>query len=79
MKRFFIAVVIILNCSFTSANAAVMKNTKPLIELTYSKADQVSSVALTPVSIIISGTTESPSSAWINGTLTGSSDGFIAS
>ena len=79
MKRFFIAVVIILNCSFTSANAAVMKNTKPLIELTYSKSDQVSSVALTPVSIIISGTTESPSSAWINGALAGSSDGFIAS
>ena len=57
MKKFFIAVVIILNYSFTSVNAAVMKNTKPLIELTYSKADQVSSVALTPVSIIISGTT----------------------
>ena len=79
MKRFFIAVVIILNCSFTSANAAVMKSTKPLIELTYSKADQISSVALTPVSILISGTTESPSSAWINGALAGSSDGFIAS
>ena len=79
MKRFLIAVVIISNCSITSVNAAVMKNIKPLIELTYAKADQVSSVALTPVSIIISGTTESPSSAWINGSLAGARDGFIAS
>ena len=56
-----------------------MKNTKPLVELPYTKADQISSVLLTPISIIITGTTESPSSSWINGALAGVSDGFIAS
>ena len=51
----------------------------PLVELPYTKADQISSVLLTPISIIITGTTESPSSSWINGALSGVSDGFIAS
>ena len=79
MKRFFLAVIIISFSVFSSANAAVMKNTKPLVELPYTKADQISSVLLTPISIIITGTTESPSSSWINGALSGVSDGFIAS
>ena len=79
MKRFFLAVIIITFSVFSSANAAVMKNTKPLVELPYTKADQISSVLLTPISIIITGTTESPSSSWINGALAGVSDGFIAS
>ena len=79
MKRFFLAVIIITFSVFSSANAAVMKNTKPLVELPYAKADQISSVLLTPISIIITGTTESPSSSWINGALAGVSDGFIAS
>ncbi len=79
MKRFFLAVIIISFSVFSSANAAVMKNTKPLVELPYTKADQISSVLLTPISIIITGTTESPSSSWINGALAGASDGFIAS
>ena len=79
MKRFFLAVMIISFSVFSSANAAVMKNTKPLVELPYTKADQISSVLLTPISIIITGTTESPSSSWINGALAGVSDGFIAS
>ena len=79
MKRFFLAVIIISFSVFSSANAAVMKNTKPLVELPYAKADQISSVLLTPISIIITGTTESPSSSWINGALAGVSDGFIAS
>ena len=78
MKRFFLAVIIISFSVFSSANAAVMKNTKPLVELPYAKADQISSVLLTPISIIITGTTESPSSSWINGALAGVSDGFIA-
>ena len=78
MKRFFLAVIIISFSVFSSANAAVMKNTKPLVELPYTKADQISSVLLTPISIIITGTTESPSSSWINGALAGVSDGFIA-
>jgi hypothetical protein len=79
LKRFFLAVIIISFSVFSSANAAVMKNTKPLVELPYTKADQISSVLLTPISIIITGTTESPSSSWINGALAGFSDGFIAS
>lgn len=79
MKRSFLAVIIISFSVFSSANATVMKNTKPLAELPYTKADQISSVLLTPMSIIITGTTESPSSSWINGALAGVSDGFIAS
>jgi hypothetical protein len=56
-----------------------MKDTKVLIELPYSKSDQVSDVVLTPVSAILIGTSESPNSTWINGNLGGASDGFIAS
>ena len=56
-----------------------MKDTKVLIELPYSKSDQVSDVVLTPVSAILIGTIESPNSTWINGNLGGASDGFIAS
>jgi hypothetical protein len=62
-----------------TANAIVIKNTKALIELPYSKSDQVSDVVLTPVSAILIGTTESPNSPWISGNLGGASDGFIAS
>ena len=63
----------------STANAIVMKDTKVLIELPYSKSDQVSDVVLTPVSAILIGTIESPNSTWINGNLGGASDGFIAS
>ena len=56
-----------------------MKNTKVLVELPYSKSDQISDVVLTPVSAILIGTVESPNSTWINGNLVGASDGFIAS
>jgi hypothetical protein len=56
-----------------------MKVTKSLIELPYTKSDQVSDVLLTPVSILLVGTTESPGSTWINGALGGLSDGFITS
>jgi hypothetical protein len=63
----------------STANAIVIKNTKSLIELPYSKSDQVSDVVLTPVSAILIGTTESPNSPWISGNLGGASDGFIAS
>ena len=41
------------------ANAATMKVTKSLVELSYTKSDQVSDVLLTPVSIVLVGTTES--------------------
>jgi hypothetical protein len=57
----------------------VVKDTKVLIELPYSKSDQVSDVVLTPVSAILIGTVESPNSTWIDGNLGGASDGFIAS
>ena len=63
----------------STANAIVVKNTKALIELPYSKSDQVSDIVLTPVSAILIGTTESPNSPWISGNLGGASDGFIAS
>lgn len=61
------------------ANAATMKITKSLIELTYTKSDQISDVLLTPVSIVLVGTTESLTSPWLSGTLSGLSDGFITS
>jgi hypothetical protein len=60
-------------------NAATMKVTKSSIDLPYTKSDQVSDVLLTPVSILLVGTTESPNSTWINGALAGASDGFITS
>jgi hypothetical protein len=61
------------------ANAASMKITKSLVELNYTKSDQISDVLLTPVSIVLVGTTESATSPWLGGTLTGLSDGFITS
>ena len=63
----------------TPANAATMKVTKSLVELSYTKLDQVSDVLLTPVSIVLVGTTESASSPWLSGALTGLSDGFVTS
>ena len=55
-----------------------MKSSKSILELPYLKADEISDISLTPVSIVLTGTTESASSTWIGGTLGGLSDGFIA-
>ena len=55
-----------------------MKSSKPIIELPYLKADEISDISLTPVSIVLTGTTESTSSTWLSGSLGGLSDGFIA-
>ena len=79
MKRVLLAFILIFTLQPSTANAIVMKDTKALIELPYSKSDQVSDVVLTPVSAILIGTIESPNSTWINGNLGGASDGFIAS
>jgi hypothetical protein len=79
LKRFFLIILLIFSLQPSTANAIVIKNTKSLIELPYSKSDQVSDVVLTPVSAILIGTTESPNSPWISGNLGGASDGFIAS
>ena len=79
MKRFFLIILLIFSLQPSTANAIVIKNTKSLIELPYSKSDQVSDIVLTPVSAILIGTTESPNSPWISGNLGGASDGFIAS
>lgn len=79
MKRVLLVFILIFTLQPSTANAIVMKDTKVLIELPYSKSDQVSDVVLTPVSAILIGTSESPSSTWINGNLGGASDGFIAS
>jgi hypothetical protein len=46
--------------------------------LPYLKADEISDISLTPVSIFLTGTTESASSTWIGGPLGGLSDGFVA-
>lgn len=62
-----------------NAHAITIKNTKSIVELPYSKADQVSEIVLTPTSVILVGTTESNNSNWINGPLGGLSDAFIVS
>jgi hypothetical protein len=79
LKRVLLVFILIFTLQTSTANAIVMKDTKVLIELPYSKSDQVSDVVLTPVSAILIGTIESPNSTWINGNLGGASDGFIAS
>ena len=56
-----------------------MKSAKSIIELPYLKTDEISDISLTPVSIVITGTTESTTSTWLSGSLGGLSDGFIAS
>ena len=79
MKRVLLVFILIFTLQPATANAIMIKDTKVLFELPYSKSDQVSDVVLTPVSAILIGTSESPSSTWINGNLGGASDGFIAS
>ncbi len=79
MRKIFALFILVVASLPYPVNAATMKVTKSLIELPYTKSDQVSDVLLTPVSILLVGTTESPSSTWINGALGGLSDGFITS
>ena len=78
MKKVFLIFLLILSLQPSPATAAVMKNAKSIIELPYLKADEISDISLTPVSIVLTGTTESASSTWIGGTLGGLSDGFVA-
>ena len=79
MKKSFLIVLLIFSLQPLPATAAVMKSTKPIIELPYLKVDEVSDISLTPVSIVLTGTTESVSSTWISGSLGGLSDGFVVS
>ena len=79
MKKSFLIVLLIFSLQPLPATAAVMKSTKPIIELPYLKADEVSDISLTPVSVVLTGTTESASSTWISGSLGGLSDGFVVS
>lgn len=79
MRKILALLVLVVATLPYPANAATMKATKSLVELPYTKSDQVSDVLLTPVSILLVGTTESPSSTWINGALGGLSDAFITS
>ena len=78
MKKVFLIFLLVFSLQPLSATAAVMKSSKSIIELPYLKADEISDISLTPVSIVLTGTTESASSTWIGGTLGGLSDGFIA-
>ena len=79
MKRAFLVIFIVFSLPISTADAAVMKSTKSVIDLPYLKSDEISDTALTPNNIILAGTTESPNSSWINGPLGGLSDAFIAS
>ena len=78
MKKVFLIFLLVFSLQPLSATAAVMKSSKSILELPYLKADEISDISLTPVSIVLTGTTESASSTWIGGTLGGLSDGFIA-
>jgi len=79
LKKIFLIVLLIFVLQPLPATAAVMKSTKSIIELPYLKADEISNISLTPVSIVLTGTTESASSTWVSGSLGGLSDGFVAS
>jgi hypothetical protein len=78
LKKVFLIFLLIFSLQPLPATAAVMKSSKPIIELPYLKADEISDISLTPVSIFLTGTTESASSTWIGGPLGGLSDGFVA-
>jgi hypothetical protein len=78
LKKVFLIFLLVFSLQPLSATAAVMKSSKSILELPYLKADEISDISLTPVSIVLTGTTESASSTWIGGTLGGLSDGFIA-
>ena len=62
MRKILALLVLVVGTLPYPANAATMKATKSLVELPYTKSDQVSDVLLTPVSILLVGTTESPNS-----------------
>ena len=79
MKKILSLIFAAVLIPLAPANAASMKITKSLVELNYTKSDQISDVLLTPVSIVLVGTTESATSPWLGGTITGLSDGFITS
>jgi len=79
LKKIFLIVLLIFVLQPLPATAAVMKSTKSIIELPYLKTDEISDISLTPVSIVLTGTTESASSTWVSGSLGGLSDGFVAS
>lgn len=79
MKRGVFLLVIIISLLFNSANAATMTAAKTILELPFTKNDQVSALLLTPVSVILIGTTESNNSSWLNGNLSGSSDAYAVS
>jgi hypothetical protein len=79
LKKIFLIVLLIFVLQPLPATAVVMKSTKSIIELPYLKADELSDISLTPVSIVLTGTTESASSTWVSGSLGGLSDGFVAS
>jgi hypothetical protein len=78
LKKVFFIFLLVFSLQPLPATAAVMKSSKPIIELPYLKADEISDISLTPVGIVLTGTTESTSSTWLNGSLGGLSDGFIA-
>jgi hypothetical protein len=79
LKKVFLILLLVFLLQPLSATAAVMKSAKSIIELPYLKADEISDISLTPVSIVLTGTTESTTSTWLSGSLGGLSDGFIAS
>jgi hypothetical protein len=78
LKKVFLIFLFIFSLQPSPATAAVMKSAKSIIDLPYLKADEISDISLTPVGIVLTGTTESASSTWLSGTLGGLSDGFVA-
>ena len=79
MKKVFLFALIILITVPNISNAASIKAIKSLVDLTYSNNDQVSDIAISGKNILLTGTTESSSSNWVTGSLSGLSDGFLIS
>jgi hypothetical protein len=79
LKKVFLFALIILITVPNSSNAASIKSIKSLVDLPYSNNDQVSDIAISGKNILLTGTTESSSSNWVTGSLSGLSDGFLIS
>jgi hypothetical protein len=79
LKKVVVVALLFLIAAPSNAYATSMKALKPIIDLPYSNNDQISEIALNGKNILLTGTTESITSNWITGSLSGSSDGFLIS
>lgn len=79
MKKLLFFLLLLLILPLNNAYAISLKSTTNLTELAYTKNDQVSEISFKNNNLLMVGTTESPTLNWLGGSLSGQSDGFIAS